>query len=871
MQEWIWRLRAMLRRGRMSAEKAEEMELHLGLEMEEGIRQGLTPPEARRRAKLRAGLVAQGMEPVREEFGFSWLNGAAGDLRHAFRALTRNRGFGSVAVLVLSASVAINTLIFCMLDGVVLRPLPYRAPERLVRLYDITPGVPRFAMTRGRFLDYRANSKSLESMALYTGNDIELTAKDGHSKRLSALAITSDYFSVLGKTPFLGSAFSDSDLRGKVAKCVISYPLWQDRFQADPDIIGKSILLNRAPFTVVGVAPKGFQHVGGEYRSPLQGETVDVWMPLEMDSPEFAMRAFHFTNVVARLREGFTLAQARQELGILAARYSQRYPQYGKWSVRMEPLLDEVTGRSRQVIWLLAAAGALVLLVACANIAGLCVARAVARRKELALRHALGASRWQLLRVGLAENLVIGFAGAALGLLLTGAVLPLLRHLLPADFPRAQEISLSGMSALLAAAIALVTVFVAGLLPSGFGSTLESQRATSGRDSRKLRTLLVAGEVALAGLLCAGALFLLRSYREIGARDHGFQPAGVLTFQLTVPKNEQTKPGTVAHLYDEILRRIREIPGVTAAGATTNLPWSGYDENTGFGIVGRVADKDDGPEARYQAASAGYFEAAGMRLISGRFFDQARDAHGQPLTVVVNDALAKRYFPGGNAVGAMVDLGQNRRIVGVVRGIEDSPADLDIKPAFWYSLDQTEFGAVFFAVRATRVDPSSLTAAVTEAVHAADPELAVAEVRTLQSRADGALAARRFALWLFQSFAVLSLVLAAAGIYALLAYLVQQRRRELSIRAALGARRADLRRMVVGDGLKMAAMGALLCLFLIPLGGRLLQGFLFNVKPFDLWTIAGAPAALLAVALLASLGPARSATQNDPSRALRED
>ena len=871
MSEWIWRVKAILRRNRMSAEKREELELHLGLEVEEGIRLGLSPEEARRRAKMRAGVVSEEMEPVRREFGFHWMNGAAGDIRHAFRALTRNRGFVAVAVLVLSASVAINTLIFCMLDGVVLRPLPYKSPERLVRLYDITPGTPKFPMSRGRFVDYRANARSIESMALYTGNDVELTATEGHSKRLSALAITSDYFSVLGKTLFLGRAFTDSDLRASVRKVIISYPLWREQFHSDPEIIGKAILVNRRPETVVGVAPKGFQHIGGEYRSPLQGETVDLWMPLQMDSPETPMRAYHFTNVVARVRGGFTLAQSRQELGILAARYSQRWPAFGKWSVRVEPLLDEVTGRSRQVIWLLMVAGGLVLLVACANIAGLCVARAVARRKELALRHALGANRWQLLRVGLAENLLIGITGAAVGLLLAGAGLPLLRQLLPADFPRAQEIALSGMSAVLAIAVALATVFIAGLLPSGFGGTLESQRATAGRDSRKLRTALVAGEVALAGLLCAGALFLLRSYLQIGARDHGFNPAGVLTFQLTVPTNDRTKPGTVARVYDEILRRIREIPGVTSAGATTNLPWSGYDENTGFGIVGRTADKDDQPEARYQAASAGYFEAAGMRLVSGRFFEQARDANGQPPTIIVNDALAKRYFPGGDAVGAVVDMGEKRRIVGVVQGIQDSPADLDVKPAFWYSLDQAEFGSVFFAVRAANVDPASLTGAVTNAVHEADPELAVAEVRTLQNRANGALAARRFALWLFQSFAILALVLAAAGIYGLLAYIVQQRRRELSIRVALGARGSDLRNMVVGDGLKMAAAGAACCLLLIPIGGKLLQSFLFNVKAFDLFTIAGALAALLAVALLASLGPAHAATQSDPAVALREE
>ncbi len=873
MQEWIWRLKAMLRRDRMTGEKAEELELHLSMEVEAGLRQGLSPEEARRQARLRVGLLSEGIESAREEFGFRWLDGAVGDFRHAFRALIRNRGFGTVAVLVLSASVAINTIIFCMLDGVVLRPLPYRLPRQLVRLYDSSPpGAPKFAMALGRYTDYRANSRTLESIALYTGRDMEFNAGEGHSQQATGVAITSDYFAVLGTAPYLGRAFTDADLRSTDRNVIISYRLWRERFQSDPAIVGKTIRLDREPWTVIGVAPDGLQHVGGDYRSPLQGETVDIWTPLAMDGPEIAIRAYHYCNAVARIRDEFTESQARTELGILAASYSQRYPDYGKWDVRVEPLLNEVTGRSRQVIWLLVAAGGLVLLVACANIAGLCLARGVTRRKELSLRRALGANRWQLIRVGLAENLLIGAAGAVLGLLMAGLGLPLLRHLLPEDFPRAHEIALSATGAIFAAAIAVAVVLIAGLLPVGASDTVESQRVTQGRDSRRMRTLLVAGEIALAGLLCAGALFLLRSYWEIEARDHGFNPAGVLTFHLKVPEIDQAKPGSMARLYDAIALKIADIPGVTSVGASTNLPWSGYDENAGFEIVGEPAGPNSDKGARYQAATPGYFEAMGMRLVSGRLFDRVRDASGQPPALIVNDALANRYFPGGKVVGAEVrNGGQNRRIIGVVQSIQDSPADLETKPAYWYPLDQVEYDSVFFAVRTRSLEPASLTSAVTGAVHAVDPELALAEIRTLQNRADSSLAARRFALWLFQSFAVLALVLAAAGIYGLLAYTVQQRHQEFGIRAALGATRIDLWKMILSDGLRMASAGAFCCVLLIPLGGKVLGTFLFNVKPFDLLTIAGAPAVLLAVTILASLGPARSATQSDPAFSLRED
>jgi predicted permease len=428
------------------------------------------------------------------------------------------------------------------------------------------------------------------------------------------------------------------------------------------------------------------------------------------------------------------------------------------------------------------------------------------------------------------------------------------------------------MGAAFATAIAIATVLIAAMLPLGASNALQSQRATAGRDSRRLRSALVAGEIALAGLLCAGALFLLRSYWEIGARDHGFNPAGALTFRLKVPRTGDARPGTMARVYGAILLKIGEIPGVASAGASTNLPWSGYDENIGFEIVGEPADRNNDKGGRYQAATPGYFEAAGMRLLNGRLFDHARDARGRPFTLIVNDALAKRYFPNGNAVGASLRVaGQNRRIIGVVEGIQDSPADLDTKPAFWFPFEQGEYDSLFFAVRSASVDPASLTPAVTAAVHAVDPELALDEIETLQSRADSALAGRRFALWLFQSFAVLALALAAAGIYGLLAYSVQQRHKELGIRAALGASRVDLWKMILSDGLKMASAGAFCCLLLAPLGGSFLRTFLYNVKAFDLLTIAGAPAVLLTVAILASLGPARSATRSDPAFALRQD
>lgn len=870
---WRWRLTSLFRRSRLSAQTREEMRFHLDMEVEAGLRQGLSPAEARRRARLRAGQLAQSGESADDALGIGWLDVLGLDLRHAARALVRNPGFGVVAVLVVAATVAINTLIFFMLDGVVLRPLPYAAPERLVRLFDASLSQPKFPMSLGHYLDYRAHAGSLEGIALYTGADKELSGLAGASRALTGVAITADYFQVLGRTPMLGRPFEESDLKDGVRHVILGARLWRDVFRADSSVIGTTIRLNRDAWTVVGVAPDGFEHVGGDYRSPLQGETVDIWVPLALDQSEVALRQFHYCNAIARLRPGVAPGQALAELERLAADYQRTYPQAGTFGVRMEPLASEVTGRSRDVIWLLVAAGGLVLLVAGANIAGLTIARAVARRRELALRRALGASRWQIVRVGLTENVLIGVAGAAGGLALAGAGLPLLRHLMPADFPRAHEIGLTPRAALFAVAAALVTAVVAGLIGSGGGARIEATpRMTGGRDSRRLRTLLVASEIALAGLLCAGTLFLVRSYQRIDARDHGFVPSGALTFKVAVPVPPARAPGDLSRPVELMRLAIARLPGVTAVGASTNLPWSGYDENTDFSIVGVAARDGAEPGSRFQAATPGYFAAIGMRLREGRVFDSSLDIRGQPASLIVNDALARRYFPRDDAVGSRIRVfGEERQIVGVVAGAADTPTSPEPVPALWFPLDQVEFAQVSFAVRTATGDPASLAPAVRAAIATIDPDLPLADVRTLEARATEALAGRRFALWLFQGFAVMALGLAAAGVYGLLAYLVRQRRRELGIRVALGASRRSLGALVLADGLRMAALGAAICLGLIPLAGRLLETFLFNVRTSDPLTMTTTPLALLAVAILASLGPALSAMRADPARTLRED
>lgn len=871
MREWLWKLRALLRWRRVESERREELQFHYDEEVAAGLRQGLDSQEARRRARLRAGLVSEGLEAAASAMRIGWADALSLELRHALRALTRNSAYGILAVTVLGASVAITTLIFLMLQGVVLRPLPYAEPERLVRVFDASASTPRFPVAIGHYLEYRTRAASLAGIALYTGQDLELSGA-GDSRLLRGMAITPEYFAVLGRQPALGRAFLEADTRAGIRHAILSYTLWQEQFGGDPAVVGRSVRLDRQPWTIVGVAPEGFQHVGGDYRSPLQGDTVDIWVPLALERPDDAIRYWHFCNAVARLRGGVTPAQARDELSRLSLAFDLQFSTNG-WSARVEPLLDEVTGDSRQIIWMLVAAGGLVVLVACANIAGLSVARAAARRQELALRRALGASGWQLVRVGLAENLMLGVGAAALGVGLTALGLPVLRQLLPTDFPRAHEIAFTWQAAVVSIITALGTAIIAGVVAATPAVRLRAtQRSTDGPESTRLRTALVVGEVALAGVLCAGALFLARSFHEIATRPHGFNPEGVLTFQVAPRLGAAAEPGQLARLYDELRNAIASVPGVHHVGFTTNLPWSGYDENTGFQVVGDERSGDDQPGTRFQAATAGYFEAAGIRLVAGRLFDASRDRSGQPPVIIVNEALVRRYLTDRAAVGTRLDVfGEKREVVGVVADVRDFPADPETKPALWFPMAQTGFPNAFAAVRVAGVDPASMTPAIAAAVRQVDADLPLADIRSLERRTGVAMAPRRFALWLFQAFALLAILLAAAGIYGLLAYVVRQRRKELGIRAALGASPGDLWRMVVKDGLRMAGGGALLCLLLVPIAGRLLQSFLFNVTTFDPLTVAGALAVLLTMTLVASLGPARAALHADPSSALRED
>jgi predicted permease len=869
---------ATLRSRRLDAQADEELRFHLELEAEAAMRHGLSRDEAERQARLRAGVVLSAREAVRDQRGLPWFDDLLGDLRVSARGLVRQRGFTAVTIMALMLAVAINTMIFALVNGVLLQPLPYAEPQQLVRVFESGEQYPKFPVSAAFFLELARDSQTLDSIALYTGADLQLM-HDDRPENLTAVKVSHQFFPTLGVQPILGRNFEEADMRGSPRVVILSHSLWVNRFAQDPGIVGRTIRLNRENWTVIGVLPAGFEHVGGANRSPLQGETVGLWWPVSLDLPDQGMYSWHFMNAVARLKPGITVPQAQHEVDRLAEDHQKRYPQgHSGWHARVTPLEEEVVGGSRQTVLLLIAAGGMVLLIACANIAGLCVARGLARRREVAIRQALGARAGRLVRALIAENLLLGVAGGVAGLALAAAGIPLLKTMLPVDFPRVHAVHLSIAVGAFALLSAVATAVVAGLLPALRQTGLdprealqeEPRGASAGRAARRLRSLLVAGEIALAALLCAATLLLARSAHLLGERDHGFDGGNVLTFSLSPPETAYKTGEARAQLYAELTRRWQQLPGVQSAAFATNIPWTGYDENSGFAIVGRENTPNAEGQGRYQAATPGYFEALRIPLLRGRRFDD-RDQRESPPVVLVNESLAQRYFPGEDPVGKVLDMwGARRQIVGVAADIRDRPSDPLAEPAYWFPMTQVSFGQVRAVLR-TSGDPLAMAPGAAGVLRTVDSELPMSEIRPMAAIVDAALAERRFALWLFEAFAVLALALAAVGIYGLLAYLVEQRRKELGIRMALGASRAAIIRMVLGDGVRLCAAGVVAGLLLVPIAGRGLGSFLYGVRATDLLSLLTASLLILMVVLAASFVPAWAAARCHPMSALREE
>ena len=803
------------------------------------------------------------------------------DVRYAGRLLLRSPGFTIVAALTLALGIGANTAIFSVVHGVLLKPLPYPDPDRLIRVFEeAPPDVPEFPVSPGNFLDYRAQTRAFEALAAYERNDLQLGGD--RPEQLRGMRVTSGFFRLLGYQPLLGREFTTDDERpdgGAVA--ILSHALWTRRFGADRGIVGKTVLLSGRSFEVVGVLPPGMQHVGGSYRSYPHGQTVDVWWPQSLPStPQRRDRGQHYLSVVGRARPGVTVMQAQDDIRQISARLAKQFPETNaEWSTHVRPLRADIIGTSETTLLALLAAAGAVLFIACLNVAGLLLGRATGRTREIGVRSALGATRARLIRQLVIESTLLALVGAVIGIVFAYGAVQALLAFAPADTPRLHMVSVDRVVlgyTLLATALTALLFGVAPavqLARADVAPALQGGRATPGSASQRLRRTLVAAEVALAFVLVVTGGLLLRSFASLLRLDPGFRPDHVLTATVTLPAARYKERSDAAAFFERLTDRVRALPGVRAAGLGSDLPWTGYDENTGFGIVGRTFPRNQGPEARYHFLTPGFVAALGLPLLAGRDIAPS-DGPNAPPVVLINEATARQYWGDAQrAVGARLNLWSETpaTVVGVIGDLKDVPWG-DTRPGgvyfaqwqMWYPQD------MFITVR-TDGDPALVGEPLARIVRELDPELPLARVRPLEDIAGAALATRRFTLALVAAFAFSALFLAVIGVYGVTAQAVGQRVREFGVRQALGAQPSDILRLVLSGGAAMGIAG-LAAGFAIALPvTRLVQSLLFRTSPSDPLTL-GTVALILLVAILAACYvPARRATRIEPVTALRAE
>ncbi|MDP6372144.1 MAG: ABC transporter permease [Vicinamibacterales bacterium] len=784
-----------------------------------------------------------------------------------------------IAVVTLALGIGANTAIFSVVNQVLLTPLPFAAPDRLVTLSHVYPIMNGFqaSVSVPGYLDYAEQNRAFESMAAVAFRGVNLTGL-GQPERLNARAVSYEFFPTLGVQAIHGRTFvpeEDAPDRSRVA--VLSHGLWQRRFGGDPAIVGQTFALDGATHEVVGVMPPAFDYPSG----------TDLWTPIGFTAAqrEPGQRSSEFLSVVARMGDGISLPQAQDEMRrISAILQPQFYTFDAGWHVGVASLPEGFVQQVRPALVVLLAAVGFVLLIACANVANLLLVRANSRRKEIALRASLGAGRGRIVRQLLTESVALSVVGGGLGLLVAVWSVDLLPVVAPQSLAQFGAIEIDATVLAFTLGASLLTGLVFGVVPSIQVSRAdlhdalkEGARGSAGGRQMTRRALVVA-EVALALVLLVGAGLLIRSFQRVLNVDPGFAPQQTLTFRLALPATTYPGASEWATFYRRTLERVRALPGVQAAGAISSLPMSGVGGNGSFAIEDvPIAPDAAAPHGDPRATTPGYFEAMGIELLRGRYLTE-RDREGAPLTVVVDDEMVRRYFPDQDPIGRRLTFffdsapGEPnwREIVGVVRNVKHSNLEADPRMQIYYTAAQTPVGAMFVALR-TSVDPETTFTAVRGAVQAEDPGLPLFNIQTMDQRVSASLGVRRFSMGLLAGFAVVALLMAAIGIYGVMAYSVAERRQEIGIRMALGARRRDVLGLILGQGLALTLAGAAVGLAGAFGLSRLLSAMLFGVTSTDPATYVAIPIVLILVALVAVLVPARRATLVDPMVALRTE
>ena len=798
------------------------------------------------------------------------------DLRHALRRLAKSPGFTLAAVVTLALGIGATTAIFSVVDGVLLRPLSYRNPDRLVLVWE------RFGsrdqntnvVSPANYLDWRDRATSFSDLAAFGWSDQTFTGDV--PELVSGRMVTPNFFRTLGLAPLLGRTFTAAEAApGGPNVIVLSFGLWQRRFGSDSAIVGRTIPVAGGSVQVLGVMPPELR--------PMPWGREEYWEPLRLNESD-RTRNGRYTMVIGRLKPGVTQAAAQAEMDVITGSLQQEYPGFDTgWTANVVTLKDQVVGSTRQALLVVLGAVFLVLLIAAANVGNLVLARVEARQRELAVRTALGASRTRLVSQWLAESALLAIAGGTAGVLFASWGVELLVSLAPPYIPRLAEISVD-TPVLVVAALVSVAVGIGAGLPAALGVTTQSlagglrgegARTTSDRAARRWRDSLVVIQVSLALVLLSGAGLLVRSLQRLSAIAPGFDIAHVITMSIALPQSKYADGARQASFYAQLTDRIRNAPGVSDVGAISLIPLVPQGAATGFTVVGRPEPKNgEWTSADIRIVEPGYFAAMRIRLLRGRAFTAADRANAPPV-VVINETMARQFWPGEDAVGARVQVSwtdpkAQPEIIGVVGDARTSALDADVHPMIYYVEAQAPTGEMTLAIRHSG-DSGPLVAAVRAAVRGLDPDVPLNGIATMSTRLSRSMADRRYPMFLLSGFAVLAVLLAAVGLYGLLSYVVSRRTREIGVRMALGADRRAVLSLVLRDGVRPTLVGAVIGAVASAVAARTLGHLLYGVGPTDPVTFAAVGLLLLAVALVASYLPAARATRVDPVEALRTE
>jgi predicted permease len=807
-----------------------------------------------------------------------------GNLRFGLRQLRRNLSFSTTAILTLALGIGATTAIFSLVDTVLLKPLPFPEPDRLVWItqhdHSIGPTVPE-PLSYPDYFDWRAQNRTLAGLASYKGGSLTLTEM-GPAQQLNSQTVSSNFLQVLGVAPFLGRDFLPDEEQAGNRAVMLSFAFWQSRFGSDSGIAGRTIVLDGETYQVAGVMPRSFQF-------PYTLTPPDVWTSLaasaEGPTPATLQRGNDSLRAIGRLKPGVTVEQAAADLSAIARQIAAQYPDSNKWYLSAGVTLEsrEITGDTRPALEVLFAAVSLVLLIACVNVAGLLLARGARRAGELALRGALGASRAELIRQLLTESLLLSLCGGAAGLALAKGMLAGAVVLAPKSIPRLDRVSIDPWVLAFAAGLSILTGLLFGMLPAMRASRLrpalvlrEGRALVSAGSRHRLQSWLVIGETALSLVLLVGAGLLLRSFAATLRSDPGFDPHGVLTARFSMPETEYSRDQQIQAV-EQLLPRLAALPGVTSASAGWPMPMSASFATISFTVEGHPVAQGDNPSEAVGVTLPGYFATMRIPLLAGRDFTRADTAKGEPVAIV-NQAFARKYFPGVNALGRHIqaDVGDGvvasgipRRIVGIAGDVKQRGLTVEPVPQYFLPWTQAVINIPYLCLR-TSGNPAALENAMRATVANLDPNLPLYLVNPLDDYVAQSAAQSRFQALLLSSFAVMALLLGAVGLYGVLSYIVEQRSGELALRLAVGARRGDVLQMILRRGLVLALVGEAAGLIMAFSLTRSIAALLYGVKPLDTLTFASVALLLLLVALASSFAPAYRAARTDPMSTLRE-